>query len=241
MWALLGVLVLMIATALWSPVPAHADPRYPVLLAHGGLGKPGDFHTMIRWLTEDGYRAYTVDFGSPGVDTARNAPLIAKRVDEIKAETGADKVHLVGHSMGGVSTRYYIKNMNGLPNVASYTAFGTPQHGVKKKGEGPFLDPCSSGAFVPDQCPTGPILTALNAGDDTPGGIPYTSIASTEAPDEADGSWHPLDRGACLPLVAGGPHADEPRNEVIYAAVKDGLNSRCPSGPTNLPDITPSQ
>jgi hypothetical protein len=38
-------------------------------------------------------------------------------------------VHLVGHSLGGLSVRYYIKILGGLPHVASYTAFGTPQHG----------------------------------------------------------------------------------------------------------------
>lgn len=235
----LAAFAMVVASMSWSPTAAHADTRYPVLLAHGGLGKPQDFDLMVKRLEKDGYRAYTVKFPGFGVDTATNARLIARKVAEIKAAAGASKVHLVGHSMGGVSARYYIKNLNGLADVATYTAFGTPQHGVKKKGEGPLSDPCSPGAFIPDQCPTGPILTALNADDDTPGEIHYTSIASTKAPDEADGSWHPLDQGACLPLVAGGDHGAEPRNEIIYAAVKDGLNARCPSGLTNLPDITP--
>lgn len=233
-----GALVLAVVTALCSPAGAQAAARYPVLLAHGGAGSPRDFTEMVRRLQADGYRTYTVDFGFPGVDTVRNAGLIAKRVDEIKAETGAAKVHLIGHSMGGVSTRYYVKKLDGLPNVASYTAFGIPQHGARKKGEGPF-DPCSPLALVPDQCPTGPVLTALNAGDDAPGEIHYTSIAGSQAPDEADGSWHPLDHGACLPLVDGGPHGDEPGNPVVYQAVKDGLEARCPSGPTDLPDINP--
>lgn len=220
----LAVLALTVASSPWTP--AHADPRYPVLLAHGGLGRPEDFTEMIRRLEADGYRAYTVRFPGTGVDTVGNARLVASRVAEIKAETGASKVHLVGHSMGRVSTRYYVKKLGGLPDVATYTAFGTPQHGVRRKGEGPLFDPCSPGAFVPDQCPTGPVLTALNAGDDTPGDIRYTSIASTQAPDEAGGSWHPIDQGACLPLVTGGPHGSEPSNAAIYEAVTDGLSSR---------------
>ena len=74
----------------------------------------------------------------------------------------------------------------------------------------------------------------------TPGLIHYTSVASKQAHvAEASGMWHPLDHGACLPVVDGGPHGDEPRNAMIYQAVKDGLNSACPTGWTDLPEITP--
>ncbi len=187
---------------------------------------------MAVWLIGDGYRPYTVDLGL-GIDTARNAERIKAKVDQIRATTSASKVHLVGHSMGGLSARYYIKILGGLPHVATYTAFGTPQHGNPGHR-------CDRWEPVPDQCPTGTVLTALNAGDDTPGSIHYTSIASKQAhPEEANGKWHPLDQGACLPLINGGPHGDEPRNPMIYEAVKDGLNSTCPSGWTHLPEITP--
>lgn len=225
----LAALVLLAAMAVGSPAPGRADPSYPVLLVHGGLGSSADFNQMIDWLVADGYRPYTVDLGFPGIDTAANAEKIRARADQIRAETGASKVHLVGHSMGGLSARYYIKILDGLPNVASYTAFGTPQHGNP-----------SGCLLVPDQCPDSPVLQRLNRGDDTPGGIHYTSIASRQAhPEEANGTWHPLDQGACLPVVDGGSHGAEPRNAVIYQAVQDGLNSACPSGWTNLPEITP--
>ena len=66
------------------------------------------------------------------------------------------------------------------------------------------------------------------------------SIASKQERDEADGTYTSLDHGACLPLVDDGAHRDEPRNAVIYQAVKDGLKVVCPPGRwTNLPEITP--
>ncbi|MGH3934858.1 MAG: esterase/lipase family protein [Pseudonocardiaceae bacterium] len=225
---MLATLVLVTATAISSPAPVHADTRYPVLLLHGGLGRPSDLNQMAIRLIADGYRPYTVDLGL-GVDTVGNAERIKAKVKQIRDTTRAPKVHLVGHSMGGLSPRYYIKILGGLPYVATYTAFGTPQHGHPPG--------CPT---VADQCPKGPVLTELNRDDDTPGPIHYTSIASRQAhPEEANGQWHPLDQGACLPVVDGGPHRDEPNNAMIYQAVKDGLNSTCPSGLTNLPEITP--
>ncbi|MGH3873382.1 MAG: esterase/lipase family protein [Pseudonocardiaceae bacterium] len=189
---------------------------------------------MIVRLVADGYRPYTVDLDPWGIDTVGNANRIKARVDLIRAITGASKVHLVGHSMGGLSPRYYIKVLGGHPYVATYTAFGTPQHGNPGHR-------CDRSEPVPDQCPTGPVMTELNRGDDTPGSIYYTSIASRQAhPAEANGTWHPLDQGACLPVVDGGPHIDESRNDAIYQAVRNGLNSTCPPGSwTDLPEITP--
>lgn len=229
----LATLGLLAATTMYSPVPGRADTSHPVLLVHGGLGSQDDFNLMRLRLILDGYRPYTVQLDLFGIDTVGNAGRIKAKVDEIRATTGASKVHLIGHSMGGLSTRYYIKVLDGLPNVASYTAFGTPQHGSAQHS-------CQPGDPIPDQCPTGRVLTELNRGDDTPGAIHYTSIASRQAhPEEANGKWAPLDQGACLPLVNGGTHGAEPGNAVIYQAVKDGLNSICPTGLTNLPEITP--
>lgn len=229
----LATLGLFAAMTVWAPASGRADTAHPVLLVHGGLGKPGDFNLMVVKLLADGYRPYIVELDLFGIDTVGNAGRIKAKVDQIRATIGASKVHLVGHSMGGLSTRYYIKILDGLPNVASYTAFGTPQHGSPQHS-------CSPSDPVPDQCPTGPVLKQLNRGDDTPGPIHYTSIASRQAhPEEADGKWAPLDQGACLPVVNGGPHGMEPSNDRIYQAVKDGLKSTCPTGLTNLPDITP--
>ena len=230
MLATLGVLA---ATAVSTPASGRADTAHPVLLVHGGLGEPGDFALMVVRLLADGYRPYTVELDPFGIDTVGNAGRIKAKVDQIRATTGASKVHLVGHSMGGLSARYYIKILDGLPTVASYTAFGTPQHGSPQHS-------CHPADPIPDQCPTGSVLMELNRGDDTPGSIHYTSIASRQAhPEEANGKWAPLDQGACLPMVNGGTHGAEPSNAVIYQAVKNGLNSTCPTGLTNLPEITP--
>jgi pimeloyl-ACP methyl ester carboxylesterase len=42
-------------------------------------------------------------------DVAENACLLANRIARVRARTGAPRVHLVGHSLGGVVTRYYMR------------------------------------------------------------------------------------------------------------------------------------
>lgn len=243
--ALLGAAVLaVIATLGIAPEAAEAAaaPTDVVLLAHGGAGNSSSFDIMAKRLREDGYRPFTIDFPFPATDTRKDAELLAERVREVIRQTGAKKIHLVGHSMGGIAARWYLTKLDGLPNVASYVAMGSPQHGNP--------NPLSH-VLVPDQDPAGPVLRALNAGDDTPGSttshddatpgrILYTSIGSTEQPEEADGSWSRLDGGACLPQVKGGSHAFEPSDPEVYAAVLDGLRTRCSEADFEmLADLTP--
>src|SRR5262249_23033321 len=179
---------------------------------------------MQKWLANDGYKSFTVDLGTPPTDVRTDAMAIGAWVKEIQRATNPArpstvKVNLVGHGMGGLSARYYIKVLGGQDSVGTYTAFGTPQHGS--------ILGCVT---VPDQCPGNQVLRDLNRGDDPPGSVYYTSIGSTDEPVESNGTLTRLDGGACLPLVRGGFHEFEPSNPVIYRTVRDGLISRCPPG-----------
>ena len=55
---------------------------------------------------------------------------MAQRVNEIKAATGAAKVDIITHSMGGLSSRYYIKNLGGAANVDDWVSLAGPNHGT---------------------------------------------------------------------------------------------------------------
>lgn len=123
---MLGAFALLAACAIAVPMFGRDEPQYPVLLVHGGLGHPGNFEAMQKRLAADGYQSFTVNLGIPATDVKAGAMKIDARIKEIRHETRSVKVHLVGHSMGGLSARYYIKVLDGLPSVATYTAFGTP-------------------------------------------------------------------------------------------------------------------
>ncbi len=171
---------------------------------------------MRSYLEQQGLPSFTIQL--PGNDNVVNADAIDGKVDEIKTQTGAAKVDLVGYSMGGLSTRYYIKRLNGAPDVGVYVAFGTPQYGGDIACA---LDETNGGQM----CPGSAFLNDLNEGDDTPGEVPYTTIWSDQEVPESAGR---LDGGACFLNIPGITHADEPASPEIFEAVLEALQGTCP-------------
>ena len=70
-----------------------------------------------------------------GVSIQQNAATLAAQIATVRADTGAVHVDLVGHSMGGLISRWYLSRMmgspagDGRPVVRSLTMFGTPNLG----------------------------------------------------------------------------------------------------------------
>ena len=58
------------------------------------------------------------------------AEQLRDRVKEALAETGARKVHIIGHSMGGLDARHMIIDKGMADSVASLTTIGTPHLGT---------------------------------------------------------------------------------------------------------------
>jgi len=71
------------------------------------------------------------------------ADQLRDHVNEILSRTGAAKVHLIGHSMGGLDSRHMIVDKGMADRVASLTTIGTPHHGspvaVHLQGGGSLL------------------------------------------------------------------------------------------------------
>ena len=67
------------------------------------------------------------DFAGPLATRARN---LRDRVNEALQTTGAPKVHIIGHSMGGLDARYMITELDMAEKVASLTTVGTPHLGT---------------------------------------------------------------------------------------------------------------
>jgi triacylglycerol esterase/lipase EstA (alpha/beta hydrolase family) len=108
-----------------DPAPATA----PVLLLHGVLCNAGVWRGMRAELIRRGIGpVYTMSYGPPLASIELFVDQVAAKVDAILAATGASRVSLVGHSMGALVARAYLRRF-GAAKVASLLSLGTPHHG----------------------------------------------------------------------------------------------------------------
>ncbi|MGQ0573670.1 MAG: esterase/lipase family protein [Pseudonocardia sp.] len=71
----------------------------------------------------------------PLVDDVRAAAaLLGARVDELRERTGAEKVHVVGHSLGGIIARYHVQCLGGHDAVGTVATLGSPHGGSSMAG-----------------------------------------------------------------------------------------------------------
>lgn len=117
-----------------TATPAAEVPP-PIVLMHGMagwsvIGGYEYFNGIPEALRNDGYQVFatTVD---PFQSVEVRAAQAAQQIDEILAETGAKKVHLIGHSQGGLDARYLVASLGYGDRVASVTTFATPNRGSK--------------------------------------------------------------------------------------------------------------
>jgi hypothetical protein len=130
----------------------------PIVLVHG---LNSDQRSWTAWIKPDGFLAgmgmvgYAVDdeqFGTRRMNTgnpakpldktfsiAENAQVVAEYVEAVRRNTGAERVDLVAHSLGGLISRYYVQNLMpivespGLPDVPvanQLVMAGTPNAGT---------------------------------------------------------------------------------------------------------------
>lgn len=108
--------------------------KYPLLLVHG-MGFR-DNNVINYWgripkaLEQLGCKIYYGNQDS-NADIETNGQTIAKRINEIIEETGADKVNIIAHSKGGLDARYAISTLHAGDKVASLTTVNTPHNGSK--------------------------------------------------------------------------------------------------------------
>ncbi|KVH35506.1 triacylglycerol lipase [Burkholderia cepacia] len=123
------------ASAATTAVDDYAATRYPIILVHGltGTDKYGGVVEYWYRIPEDlrahGATVYVANlsgFQSDDGPNGRGEQLLAF-VKQVLAATGAQKVNLIGHSQGGLTSRYVASVAP--ERVASVTTISTPHWG----------------------------------------------------------------------------------------------------------------
>jgi hypothetical protein len=115
--------------ALFADDPLAA--RIPVLLVHGLIDNRSVFAVMRRGLRRRGFAQVCSWNYSPLLrDVESAAAALGEHIERICQETGHEKVHVVGHSMGGLVARYLVQRLGGDRRVDTLVTLGTPHAGT---------------------------------------------------------------------------------------------------------------
>ena len=175
-------LVLPLLTVLAVPSSAAkpgAEPtsppaaNRPILFVHGWNSSASTWDTMVANFKASGWTDAELHRWSYNTSqsNATTAQEVKARVDEIRATTGWDKVDVIAHSMGSLSSRYYLKNLGGDLLVDDWISLGGPNHGTDT-ANACFSTACSEMRIGSS------FLAALNSGDESPGTPAYSTFWS---------------------------------------------------------------
>jgi pimeloyl-ACP methyl ester carboxylesterase len=132
----ISISILLIGVGLFASLPANGQLQtiekkpLPVLLIHGYAEDATIWKKWEDMLKKDNIPFYTITFKNSDDkcgSASEHAKELDKRVQDIKKQTGAEKVNIVGHSKGGLDARVYLAA--GTGDVANLIMIGTPNAG----------------------------------------------------------------------------------------------------------------
>jgi len=103
----------------------------PIILVHGLVDNRSIFTLLRRSLRRRGFgRVITLNYSPFAQDVRMVAARLAALVEQTCAETGYERVHVIGHSLGGVVARYYVQCLDGDERVHTLCTLGSPHAGT---------------------------------------------------------------------------------------------------------------
>ncbi|HWZ74419.1 MAG TPA: alpha/beta fold hydrolase [Casimicrobiaceae bacterium] len=216
-WPLMALHRLLIR----DPLPASV--QLPVILVHGVLVNDGVWFTMRRHLARQAVGAvYTINYGPPFGDIEHFAEQLGAKIESVCAATGAARVFLVCHSMGGLVARAYLRQ-RGPSRIERIITIGTPHHGsVFARG--------IIGRCLAQMRPGNAWLAELNRDEAKPPPVPITSIWSRHDSLVAPQASSELACAENIALVGVGHNAllgDVRVKDLVTQDFVEQLPSRC--------------
>jgi len=148
-----------------------APTTRPVLLVHGFAGTKSSWALVADTLKARGVAVEAMSYPPVGTSVQQLAERLVAEVERILAVTGADKVHLVGHSLGGVVIGQAIADRRLTGRVDTVITLGSPFGGSPWAGVLPFLE------IVRELRAGSPLLSRL-ASTPLPDGVRWLSLTA---------------------------------------------------------------
>ncbi|GDY29258.1 lipase [Gandjariella thermophila] len=106
----------------------------PIVLIHGVADNRSAFALLGGALRRRGFGVvHALNYGwltALTGDIRRAAELLGTHIERICEQTGSERVHIVGHSLGGLVARYYVQRLGGDARVRTLVTLGTPHQGT---------------------------------------------------------------------------------------------------------------
>jgi triacylglycerol lipase len=104
----------------------------PILLIHGLVDNRSIFTLLRRHLRRRGFgRVWTMNYRIWTSDLRAAARELGDSIEAVCEQTGYDRIHVIGHSMGGLVARYYVQRLGGDARVHTLVTLGTPHQGTR--------------------------------------------------------------------------------------------------------------
>ncbi|QGT99348.1 hypothetical protein SYNTR_0755 [Candidatus Syntrophocurvum alkaliphilum] len=175
-------IIAFIITIIFLHIPStenKPNDKNPVVFVHGYFDtrakvfNKSNFDPLISYLKDQGWsedELFVIQYSNIVGCNIDNANELKDFIDDVLAETDSDKVDIVAHSMGGLSSRYYINYLDGAENVGALVTIGSPHHGTPTA----YMVNWTKGGeqMIPDS----KFLQKLNDQDSTSDLVSYTSI-----------------------------------------------------------------
>ncbi|MFI6895333.1 esterase/lipase family protein [Streptomyces sp. NPDC050256] len=143
----------------------------PVVFVHGYTGNASNWTTAKSVFQLNGWsssKLFAYEYNSYG-NNITNAQGLATFVNNVKSQTGASKVAIVNHSMGGLVSQYYLKVLGGNTSVSHLASIAGANHGTT------FASACLIYTTCQQMYPGSSFISQISAGDETPGDTKYAS------------------------------------------------------------------
>ena len=125
---LLIFVVILPFERLWMGRDRMRPCSRPLLLVHGYNCSRGVWWLLRRQLEAAGHTVATVSLAPPYTNIGKLVPQLAQRIENVCQATGADRVVLVAHSMGGLVCRSFLAR-HGSDRVERLITIASPHSG----------------------------------------------------------------------------------------------------------------